>query len=91
MNINNSINKLLKALQIKNKLYKVNSFQFYDEKNNRYSIKYQILKRKSVKEYDKKTHKDVIKEKYETDYSCYSKVNIMKYLVDEYKKGSEAK
>lgn len=29
-------------------------------------------------------------EKYEQDYDCYSKIDLMKYLAEEYRQGSEA-
>lgn len=29
-------------------------------------------------------------EKYKQDYDCYSKIDLMKYLAEEYRKGSEA-
>ena len=45
MNINQNVNKLLIALKQKGQLYKINSFQFYSEKTNKYCTKYQILKR----------------------------------------------
>ena len=31
-----------------------------------------------------------MQEKYKQDYECYSKVNLLKYLAEEYRKGSEA-
>ena len=45
MNINQNINKLLYALKQKGQIYKINSFKFYSGKNDKYSTKYQILKR----------------------------------------------
>lgn len=90
MNVSKSINKLLFALKQKGQLYKINSFQFYSEKNDKYSTKYQVLKRKFVKEYDIEEEEEIIKEKYEQDYDCYSKVDLLKYLIEEHEKGSEA-
>ncbi len=86
MNIDKNINKLLYALTIKDKFYKINSFRFYNIKNNKYSTKYQILKR----QIDGENAKIEYKEKYVADKECYSKVEIIKYLAEEYKKGSEA-
>lgn len=91
MNINQNINKLLYALKQKGQFYKINSFKFYSEKNDKYSTKYQILKKQLIEEYN--TEKDEIEyiEKYKQDYDCYSKIDLMKYLAEEYKKiGSEA-
>lgn len=48
MNINQNINKLLYALKVKGPFYKINSFQFYNERNDKYSTKYQVMKRLSV-------------------------------------------
>lgn len=91
MNINQNVNKLLIALKQKGQLYKINSFQFYSEKTNKYCTKYQILKRVFEEVYNSETHKIELKEKYKQDTECYSKIEILKYLVDEYKGiGSEA-
>ena len=90
MNINQNINKLLYALKQKGKLYKINSFKFYSERNNKYATKYQVLKRKIVEEYDLEEDKMVMKEKYVQDYDCYSKIDLLKYLAEEHEKGSEA-
>lgn len=90
MNISQNINKLLYALGQKGQLYKINSFKFYSELNNKYSTKYQVLKRKLV-EYLNENMEIEYREKYEEDYSCYSKIDLMKYLAEEYKQiGSEA-
>lgn len=90
MNINQNINKLLYALKIKGQLYKINSFQFYSEKNDKYSIKYQIMKRQLVEVYNEDTDKIENEERYKQDYECYSKVDLLKYLAEEHRKGSEA-
>ena len=45
MNINQNINKLLYALKEIGQIYKINSFKFYSEKKDKYSTKYQVLKR----------------------------------------------
>lgn len=90
MNINQNINKLLYALKVKGQLYKINSFQFYSEKNDKYSTKYQVLKRESVEAYNEETDEFEMQEKYKQDYECYSKVDLLKYLAKEHRKGSEA-
>lgn len=91
MNINQNINKLLYALKIKKQFYKINSFQFYSEKAEKYCIKYQVLKKIYEEVYNTKTHEIELNEKYVPDYDCYGKVELMKYLIDEYKRiGSEA-
>ena len=72
MNINQNISKLLYALKLKGQLYKINSFQFYSEKNDKYTTKYQVLKNQLVEEYDVEQNEMVKKEKYIQDYDCYS-------------------
>lgn len=100
MNINQNINKLLFALKQKGQLYKINSFKFYSEKNDKYSTKYQVLKRELIEKdidvaYENgdlyiSENEIEYEEKYKQDYECYSKLDLMKYLAEEYRKGSEA-
>lgn len=90
MNVNQNINKLLYALKQKGQFYKINSFQFYSEKNDKYSTKYQIMKKQIVEKYNIEKDKIEFVEKYIQDYDCYSKIDLMKYLAEEYRKGSEA-
>lgn len=93
MNINQNINKLLYALKIKGQIYKINSFQFYSEKNDKYSTKYQILKRELIPintDIELEDEKIEYEEKYFVDKECYSKIDLLKYLAEEYRKGSEA-
>ena len=90
MNINKNINKLLYALKQKGQIYKINSFKFYSEKNDKYSTKYQVLKREIEETLNDETLEIEYEEKYKQDYDCYSKIDLMRYLVEEYRKGSEA-
>lgn len=90
MNINQSINKLLYALSIKGQTYKINSFQFYSEKSCKYCTKYQILKKEQVEVYNEETDEFELQDKYQQKEECYSKVDVLKYLIEEYRKGSEA-
>lgn len=90
MNINQNINKLLYALKQKGQIYKINSFQFYNESMKKYSTKYQVLKRVYEETYNIKEDKIELVERYKQDYECYSRVDLMKYLAEEYRKGSEA-
>lgn len=90
MNANQNINKLLYALKQKGQIYKINSFQFYSEKNDKYSTKYQIMKRELVEVYNEETEEIEMQERYKQDYECYSKIDLLKYLVEEHRKGSEA-
>lgn len=75
MNVNQSINKLLYALSIENKFYKIGSNQCYSEFKNKYITLYYVYKQENGK--------------YEYQETMYSKIDIMKYLVKELK-GSEA-
>lgn len=90
MNINQNINKLLYALSIKGQIYKINSFQFYSEKNSKYCTKYQILKREKVEVYNEETDEIELQDRYKQKEEYYSKVDVMKYLIEEQRKGSEA-
>ncbi len=90
MNMNKNINKLLYALFTKGKIYKINSFQFYSKKNCKYCTKYQILKKEQVEVYNGETDEIELQDRYEQKEECYSKVDVMKYLIEEYRKGSEA-
>lgn len=85
MNINQNINKLLYALKLKNKFYKINSFKFYSEKNDKYTTKYQVMKRKKVEVYNEETEEFEIQERYKQVKECYSKIDLMKYFIEEYK------
>lgn len=86
MNINQSINKLLYVLSTKGQIYKINSFQFYSEKNRKYCTKYQILKREKVKVYNEETDEFELQDRYGQKEECYSKVDVLKYLMEEYRK-----
>lgn len=85
MNVNQNINKLLYALKQKGQIYKINSFQFYSEKNDKYSTKYQIMKRELVEVYNEETEEIEMQERYKQDYECYSKIDLLKYFMKEYK------
>lgn len=85
MNINQNINKLLYALKQKGQIYKINSFQFYSEKNGKYITKYQALKKVLEPVYNIEKNKTELIEKYEQDYECYSKIDLINEVVDEYR------
>ena len=86
MNINQNVNKLLYVLSTRGQIYKINSFQFYSEDNCKYCTKYQILKREKVKVYNIKTDKFELQERYKQKQECYSKIEVMKYFMKEYRK-----
>lgn len=90
MNINQNINKLLYALSKKEKFYKITSFKTYNENKQKYSTKYKVFKKQLVEEYNIEKDEKELVEKYKLDKECYSKIDLMKYLVEEHQKGSEA-
>jgi len=90
MNVAQNINKLLYALKQKGLLYKINSFQIYSEKNDKFFTKYQIQKREQIEVYNRDIEKTEIQQRYIVKKEYYSKIDVMKYLAEEYKKGSEA-
>ncbi len=86
MNINQNINKLLYALKQKGQIYKINSFQFYSEKNDKYCTKYQILKNEQVEVYNTETDEIELQERYKLQEECYSKIDLIQYFMEEYRK-----
>ena len=90
MNINANINKLLYALSIKGKLYKITSFRTYNEGKHKYRTSYKIFKKQLVEEYNMETDEFEKVEKYLLDKDCYNKIDLMKYLVEENRKEGEA-
>ena len=85
MNINKSINKLLYALKQKGEFYKINTFQSYNEKKDKYCTTYQIYKKEKMIIIPRPGYE----EKYHFEESFYSKAELVKYLAKEYQKGSE--
>lgn len=90
MNINQNINKLLYALKQKGQIYKINSFQFYSKKNDKYCTKYQVLRKEQEEIYSLEKDEPEIVERYRQDCECYSKIELMKYFMKEYKNGKNA-
>ena len=90
MNVSQNINKLLYALSRKGQIYKINRFKFYSQKNCKYCTKYQILKKEQVEMYNEETDEFELQDRYQQKEECYSKVDVLKYLIEEYRKGSEA-
>ena len=90
LNVNKSIDKLLYALEKNGKIYKINSFKFYSQRNNRYCTKYQVLKKELVDIYNTEKNEIEIEERYKVKKECYSKIDLLKYLIEEHKQGSEA-
>ena len=75
----------LAIIETSNVLYKINSFQFYSKSNDKYSIKYQVLKEQPVEQYNFHLNKVEYVMKYIEDFTCYSKVDLLKYFINEYK------
>ena len=77
MNVQQNINRLLKAIRLKGIDIKIDRIEFYSEKLEKYCYKYSV--------YIRKNEKYVLQEKF------FNKVKLLTYLVDKYKKiGSEA-
>lgn len=74
MNLTETINKLLYALKQKDMLYKINSFQAYNEKKDKYRTVYKVYKRNPVLD------------KYNEVETAYSRAEIVIYLVEEWNK-----
>jgi len=85
MNISQNIDRILYVLQQKGQIYKINSFQFYSEKAEKYCTKYQVLKKELVKVYNVEKNKIEYEERYKVEKESYSKVDILKYFMKEYK------
>lgn len=90
MNVNQNINKLLFALSTIGQFYKINAFQFYSEKMCKYCTKYQLMRKKTIEIVDYENSEVKRREKYIEIDSYYNKIELMKKLAEEYRKGSEA-
>ena len=89
MNIQTQINKLLLALSIKGKKYKVNSYMFYSDRVEKYCNKYVLSRKELVPMINALTGlEEGEEEKYVYVLDSYNRIDILKYLVQEYK-GSE--
>lgn len=86
MNISQNINKLLFAIRHKGIDIKIDTIQFYSDKLEKYCSKYVIY----IKELTtNRKGEEVLKYVYQNDF--FSKVQLLKYLVEKYKQiGSEA-
>lgn len=76
MNIKQTINKLQKALLHKGYIYKLNTYQFYSEQQNRLITGYRIT--------EKQGKKDI-----ELLNSC-SQVEVLKWFADKWKEVKES-
>lgn len=48
------------------------------------------MKREQVEIYNEETDEFELQDRYKQKEECYSKVDVMKYLIEEHRKGSEA-
>lgn len=81
MNIRATINKLQKALIQRGYIYKINTYQFYSEQQNRMITGYRITQKQPYrKKNGKMSEKDV-----ELLNSC-SQVEVLKWFVEEWEK-----
>lgn len=84
MNIRKTINKLQSALIAKGYIYKINTYQFYSDQQNRMITGYRITQKKS---YRKKNGEMSVKD-VELLNSC-SQVEVLKWFVGEWKEVRE--
>lgn len=81
MNIRKTINKLQSALIAKGYIYKINTYQFYSDQQNRMITGYRITQRQ---QYRKKNGEMSVKDA-ELLNSC-SQVEVLKWFVEEWEK-----
>lgn len=81
MNIRATINKLQKALIQRGYIYKINTYQFHSEQQNRMITGYRITERQS---YQKKNGEMSVKD-VELLNSC-SQVEVLKWFAGEWEK-----
>ena len=85
MNIRKTINKLQSALITKGYIYKINTYQFYSEQQNRMITGYRITHKQPYrKKNGEMSEKDV-----ELLNSC-SQVEVLKWFVGKWKKVKES-
>lgn len=86
MNVQKSINKLLKAIRLKGIDIKIDRIEFYSDKLEKYCSKHVVY----IKEVVENKFGELVG-KYIKHDEFFSKVKLLKYLVDKYKEiGSEA-
>lgn len=84
MNIRKTINKLQSALIAKGYIYKINTFQFYSDQQNRMITGYRITQKQTYrKKNGEMSEKDV-----ELMNSC-SQVEVLKWFVEEWNEVKE--
>lgn len=82
MNIQKNINKLLIAIRLKGIDIKIDTFEYYSEKLEKYCKKYVIY----IKQWTKnRKNEDVYKYVYQDGFS--SKILLLKWLAKKYKEG----
>ena len=82
MNIRATINKLQKALIQHGHIYKINTYQFYSEQQNRMITSYRITEKQSYR----KKNGEMSKKDVELLNSC-SQVEVLKWFVGKWKGG----
>lgn len=84
MNIRNTINKLQSALIAKGHIYKINTYQFYSDQQNRMITGYRITQKQPYRKKNGEfSEKDV-----ELLNSC-SQVKVLKWFVEKWKEVGE--
>lgn len=87
MNVRNKINQLLIALGNEGFFYKIKTEMFFSEKYRKYFKKYYLYLKFEEKEHywDGEEYKENIKVKYIQVKESFKLIDILLYLVDEYK------
>lgn len=89
MNIQGRITQLMTALRVNGIDIRINTYMFWSDKSNKYIKKYVVSKKEEYPLNDAITGKYLGKEeKYVKQLDTYNNLEILKYLVKEYK-GSE--
>lgn len=84
MNYNQTTKKLQKALLTKGIIYKINTYQFYSEEQNRFITGYRITEKQS---YEKKNGEMSVKD-VELLNTC-SQVEVLQWFAEEWRKVNE--
>ena len=45
-----------------------------------------VMKKQLIEVYNDETNEMELQERYQQDYECYSKIDLLKYLAEEYEK-----
>ncbi len=80
MNLDNKISKLLQAIRMHNIDIKIDTIQFYSERNEKYCNMYKVYVKETVR-----NKSGQLIQKYKLQNQFISKIELLKYLVNKYK------